>query len=146
MIQDNIPKGRLESLMDDFTEVHGTVLLGMHKELQTIRADVEEHVNDRLSSVLEEIKAENGRLAEQVEHAGALIDKSNAQSPEEPDCNRCRRKKALDDIAAQNKSSATEAKKLLDEIEKTRSELRSALQTSVAEALERLFRKQEHPV
>lgn len=139
MIQDNIPKGRLESLMDDFTEVHGTVLLGMHKELQTIRADVEERVNDRLSSVLEQIKTEKARLEEQVENAGALIDKSNAQSQKNLNAIDTLGKRALDDISAQNKSGAAEAKKLLDEIEQTRSELRSALQTSVAEALERLF-------
>ena len=37
MTQATAQKGRLEHLLDDFTEVHGTVLLGMHKELQTLR-------------------------------------------------------------------------------------------------------------
>lgn len=139
MIQDNLPKGRLESLMDDFTEVHGNVLLGMHKELQTIRAEVEERVNDRLASILNEIKVENARLAEQVEHAGTLIDKSTVQSQKNLIAIEALGKKALDDIDAEIKSGSVQVKKFLDEIEQTRAELRNALQTSVAEALERLF-------
>lgn len=48
-------KGRLEHLLDDFTEVHGTVLLGMHKELQTLKTDVDARVEARLAEFLAQV-------------------------------------------------------------------------------------------
>jgi hypothetical protein len=41
-------KGRLELMMDEFTDVHGTVLLGMHKELQTLKQDVAKLVDEKI--------------------------------------------------------------------------------------------------
>ncbi len=55
MTQATAQKGRLEHLLDDFTEVHGTVLLGMHKELQTLKTDVNARVEARLVEFLAQV-------------------------------------------------------------------------------------------
>ena len=57
MTQATAQKGRLEHLLDDFIEVHGTVLLGMHKELQTLRKDVDTRVEARLVEFLAQVSA-----------------------------------------------------------------------------------------
>lgn len=41
-------KGRLELMMDELTDVHGTVLLGMHKELQTLKQEVTKQVDRKI--------------------------------------------------------------------------------------------------
>lgn len=42
------PKGRLEIMLDEFSELHGTVLMGMHRELQTIKQEIQSEVDTRL--------------------------------------------------------------------------------------------------
>lgn len=41
-------KGRLEIMLDEFSELHGTVLMGMHRELQTLKQEVQSEVDARL--------------------------------------------------------------------------------------------------
>lgn len=41
-------KGRLEIMLDEFSELHGTVLMGMHRELQTLKQEVQSEVDTRL--------------------------------------------------------------------------------------------------
>ncbi|KFB69281.1 hypothetical protein [Candidatus Accumulibacter vicinus] len=72
MTQATAQKGRLEHLLDDFTEVHGTVLLGMHKELQTLKKDVEEQLESRLKEFLDEVGAAESDLSKEVGDAERL--------------------------------------------------------------------------
>jgi hypothetical protein len=55
-------KGKLELILDEFTEVHGTVLMGMHKELQTLKQEVDKRVEERISAVLTKIDAADAVL------------------------------------------------------------------------------------
>lgn len=48
-------KGKLELMLEEFSAVHGAVLLGMHKELQTVRDDVEKQVGRQLAQATKEI-------------------------------------------------------------------------------------------
>lgn len=59
-------KGRLEHLLDEFTDVHGTVLLGMHKEIQTLKDEVEKSVDTRIGAVLAKIQCADGELAKRL--------------------------------------------------------------------------------
>lgn len=59
-------KGRLEHLLDEFTDVHGTVLLGMHKEIQTLKDEVEKSVDARVGAVLAKIQCADGELAKRL--------------------------------------------------------------------------------
>ncbi|WP_288129523.1 hypothetical protein [Accumulibacter sp.] len=72
MTQATAQKGRLEHLLDDFTEVHGTVLLGMHKELQTLKKDVEAQLESRLKEFLDEVGAAESGLSKEVGDAERL--------------------------------------------------------------------------
>jgi hypothetical protein len=62
-------KGRLELLLDDFTKVHGTVLMGMHKELNTLKADVEKQVAKQITETLKQIEKADARLKTRMEKA-----------------------------------------------------------------------------
>jgi hypothetical protein len=62
-------KGNLEILLDEFTEVHGTVLMGMHKELQTLKQEVEKRVEERISAVLTKIDAADAILKGHLDSA-----------------------------------------------------------------------------
>ena len=59
-------KGRLEHILDEFTDVHGTVLLGMHKEIQTLKDEVEKSVDARVGAVLAKIQCADGELAKRL--------------------------------------------------------------------------------
>lgn len=72
MTQATAQKGRLEHLLDDFTEVHGTVLLGMHKELQTLKKDVEARVEARLVEFLAQVSAAESSVRKQMEASQEL--------------------------------------------------------------------------
>lgn len=72
MTQATAQKGRLEHLLDDFTEVHGTVLLGMHKELQTLRKDVDTRVEARLVEFLAQVSAAESGVRKQMETSQEL--------------------------------------------------------------------------
>lgn len=61
------PKGKLELMLNEFTDVHGTVLLGMHKELQTLRADIEHRVESRIAAILEQTQAADAQLIANIE-------------------------------------------------------------------------------
>lgn len=41
-------KGRLEIMLDEFSDLHGTVLMGMHRELQTLKQEVQSEVDARI--------------------------------------------------------------------------------------------------
>ncbi len=76
MTQATAQKGRLEHLLDDFTEVHGTVLLGMHKELQTLRKDVDARVEARLVEFLEEsgkVQSDLSNLIGEATHVSNVL-------------------------------------------------------------------------
>ena len=130
------PKGRLESLMDDFTDVHGTVLLGMHKELQTLKSDVEECVGERIESVLEEINEAGAELKQHLERANAVLDKTIAQGKSNLTSIKALGNKALEDISAERMSGLSELKTLLVELEQSRAEFQASIQPSVTRALE----------
>ena len=72
MTQATAQKGRLEQLLDDFTDVHGTVLLGMHKELQTLRKDVDARVEARLVEFLAQVSAAESGVRKQMEGSQEL--------------------------------------------------------------------------
>ena len=76
------PKGRLELMMDEFTEVHGTVLVGMHKELQTIRTDVEKQVASQIAETLKQFEKVNAKLAARAEKAEMSVTKLEAKVAE----------------------------------------------------------------
>ena len=66
-------KDTLESLLDDFTDVHGTVLLGMHKELLSLKEDIDDRLESRIGKALEPINAADSALRAQVEAAQRVI-------------------------------------------------------------------------
>lgn len=76
------PKGRLELMMDEFTEVHGTVLVGMHKELQTIRTDIEKQVASQIAETLKQFEKVNAKLAARAEKAERSVTKLEAKVAE----------------------------------------------------------------
>ena len=131
MIQTNTPKGRLESLMDDFTDVHGTVLLGMHKEIQTLKSDVERCVGERIESVLHEINEAGTELKQHLEHSNAVLDKAIAQSKSNLTSIKALGNKALEDIASEKRSGLAEFNALRSELEQSRAEFQS--EASIAE-------------
>lgn len=74
------PKGRLEQLLDEFSEVHGTVLMGMHKELQTLKTEVKAQVESQIGNILKETKSADNELARRLsaskEIGDLLVEKS----------------------------------------------------------------------
>ena len=66
-------KGRLELILDEFTEVHGTVLMGMHKELQTLKQEVDRRVDERISAVLAKIDSADSALKAHLESADQVV-------------------------------------------------------------------------
>jgi hypothetical protein len=62
-------KGRLELMMDEFTDVHGTVLLGMHKELQTLKQDVTKQVDEKLLQFTNSITVADSQLQKRLVEA-----------------------------------------------------------------------------
>jgi hypothetical protein len=138
MIEASAPKGRLESLMDDFTDVHGTVLLGMHKELQTLKSDVEESVGQQIESVLREVNEANTQLNLRLEHSNAILDKTIAQTKSNLTSIKALGTKAIEDISVEKTSGLTELKALLGEIEQKCSEFQNSMQSSITQAIEDL--------
>ena len=55
-------KGKLELMLEEFSAVHGAVLLGMHKELQTVRVDVEKQVGRQLAQATKDISRADAAL------------------------------------------------------------------------------------
>lgn len=51
-------KGRLEIMLDDFSELHGTVLMGMHRELQTLKQEVQSEVDTRLKDARRSVETQ----------------------------------------------------------------------------------------
>ncbi|MCX7167758.1 MAG: hypothetical protein NTV11_15985 [Rhodocyclales bacterium] len=72
MIATTVKKGKLELLLDEFTEVHGTVLMGMHKELQTLKQEVDKRVEAQIGTVLTKIEAADSVLKSHLESAAEL--------------------------------------------------------------------------
>lgn len=68
-------KGKLELLLDDFTEVHGTVLLGMHKELQTLKMEVDTRVETRINAIFDLVKSADSNLHIHVDEAEQVLSK-----------------------------------------------------------------------
>ncbi len=66
-------KDRLELLLDDFTDVHGTVLLGMHRELLSLKEDIDDRLEARISKALEPINVADSELQAQVEAARKVV-------------------------------------------------------------------------
>ncbi len=66
-------KDRLELLLDDFTDVHGTVLLGMHRELLSLKEDIDDRLESRISQALAPINAADSELLAQVEAARQVV-------------------------------------------------------------------------
>ncbi len=62
-------KGKLELMLDEFTDVHGAVLLGMHKELQTLKADIESRVEARIGAILEQTQSADAELVANINKA-----------------------------------------------------------------------------
>ncbi len=55
-------KGKLELMLEEFSAVHGAVLLGMHKELQTVRDDVKKQVGSQLAQATKDISRADSAL------------------------------------------------------------------------------------
>jgi hypothetical protein len=66
-------KDRLELLLDDFTDVHGTVLLGMHRELLSLKEDIDDRLESRISQALAPINAADTELQAQIEAARQVV-------------------------------------------------------------------------
>jgi len=66
-------KDRLDLLLDDFTDVHGTVLLGMHRELLSLKEDIDDRLESRISQALVPINAADSELRAQVEAARQVV-------------------------------------------------------------------------
>ena len=75
-------KGKLELMLEEFTEVHGTVLMGMHKELQTIRTDVEKQVASQIAESLKLFEKANAKLSARAEKAESAVAKLEAKVTE----------------------------------------------------------------
>lgn len=67
--QKSAPVGRLEAILDDFTEVHGSVLLGMHKEIQTLKEEIQKSVDTQIGALLAKIRKADGDLAKSIKKA-----------------------------------------------------------------------------
>lgn len=65
----NVQKGKLELMLDEFSEVHGAVLLGMHKELQTLKADVDKRVETKIGAILEQTLSADAQLVARISEA-----------------------------------------------------------------------------
>lgn len=111
-------KGRLELLLDEFSDVHGTVLLGMHKEIQTLKAEVNSSVETRIGEFLAKIRSADTELAKHLELSQASV--TELVSLREESLDKINTKKAeaesqldtlLANIAEQNNAFATAAKK-----------------------------------
>lgn len=66
-------KGSLEVLLDDFTDVHGTVLLGMHKELLSLKAELDGRVEAAIGKTLAPIRAADSALHAHLEAARQVL-------------------------------------------------------------------------
>jgi hypothetical protein len=66
-------ENKLELLLDEFTDVHGTVLLGMHRELLSLKEDIDDRLEARISAALAPINAADSALQAQLEAAQQVI-------------------------------------------------------------------------
>lgn len=76
-------KGRLERRFDEFDEVHGTVLLGMHKELQTLKAEVDTRVETRIGAILQETRGAGSELSQRIEESKQLSESLRNQAEQQ---------------------------------------------------------------
>ncbi len=60
-------------MLDEFTEVHGTVLMGMHKEVQTLKDEIDKRVEQRITEVLTKVAAEDSKLQSHLEAAEQFL-------------------------------------------------------------------------
>lgn len=100
-------KGRLELMMDEFTDVHGTVLLGMHKELQTLKQDVEQRVDAKISALMAEVASADSKLHEYLSTSQSVcqqLDDIRSRASNEIDS---AKSAALTDIGSATKSGQT---------------------------------------
>ncbi len=105
-------KGRLELLLDEFTEVHGTVLLGMHKELQTIKEEVDGRVDTRIGKILEQVNAADSALQIHLVEAGEVIGKLDGREKRAATEISRARKEAVNEIAVRQQSWTRDAESI----------------------------------
>jgi len=66
-------KDNLEVLLDEFTDVHGTVLLGMHKELLELKAEIDDRLETAIGKALQPISAADSALQARIEAARQVL-------------------------------------------------------------------------
>ncbi len=109
-------KGRLEIILDDFTEVHGSVLLGMHRELQTLKMDVLQGTDERLRNALSEINELGVQLGHRIEKFQEISDAIGSQEKAGLDSIEAAADKAVNTISAERNSALVDIKNQLHEI------------------------------
>lgn len=78
--QTSTPKGRLEEVLDEFTDVHGTVLLGMHKEIRTLKAEIQKNVESQIGAVLTEIRNADSELLKHMDQSRMVAAETEAKT------------------------------------------------------------------
>lgn len=109
-------KGRLEIILDDFTEVHGSVLLGMHRELQTLKEDVLQRTDEHLRNALSEINELGVQLGLRIEKFQAISEAISSQEQAGLGSIEAAAGKAVNTISAERNSALADMKSQLHEI------------------------------
>lgn len=128
-------KGKLELLLDDFTQVHGTVLLGMHKELQTLRDEVDARVETRINAVLDLIKSADSNLCIHVKEAEQILSKLDGKEKRATAAIDAAKKEATTDISSARERITAEASEIIQEFTKHKDDL-LIIESSHLQALE----------
>lgn len=137
--QTSAPKGRLEAVLDEFTDVHGTVLLGMHREIQTLKAEIRKSVDSQIGAVLAEIRNADSELLKHIDESRAVATESATKTEAQL--------VTYEEGSARARNEAAEATRLAESaIAKLREDAQQvsiAFNTKVHEGLQTMMKREE---
>ncbi|WP_153145123.1 hypothetical protein [Dechloromonas sp. H13] len=132
-------KGRLEHLLDEFTDVHGTVLLGMHKEIQTLKAAIQKSVDTQIGGVLAEIQKADSELVKHMDGSRGVGTELAAKTKAEL--------ATYVEGSARARNEAIEARKLAEDaiakLLENAKQVNAAFDARAQEAIQTMIRRQE---
>jgi hypothetical protein len=124
MIPAGVQKGRLENILDEFTDVHGTVLLGMHKELQTLKHEVDLKVESRIGAFLKKVQEADSGLSQRIETSHLITTRLDVQGKQTVAKMEATGYKAIADIVGAREAGMSDLKALLRESGQMRHEFK----------------------
>jgi len=121
---------RNDSLLDEFSEVHGTVLLGMHKALQTLKQEIEQRTEERIDSFQSRLDTASEQIDRTARQTEAVFEKAITHSEALLNTIAHTSKLTATEIATEKSSLLAEFALLREQITQDRSALQSEAESA----------------